>query len=87
MFSSYKILKNEDIIAPLALIFFRKKSYMIKDMLGRSLEINDRVQFVIDLQRYEGVVNLISTKDMIRINSLAEEYMRKSSNVLKLNNK
>lgn len=53
-------------------------------MFNELLQENDRVRFAIDHEYYEGVINFISPKGLLRINSLIGEYRRMPKNVMKI---
>lgn len=60
------------------------KKPMAWDMFNRELQINDRVQIVVDGILVEGIVNYIGINDYIKVNSLVGEFRRKGKNVIKI---
>lgn len=54
------------------------------DMFNNRIEVNDEVQYILDGEQRTGIVNFVSSNNMIRINSLIGEVRRKGNNVVKI---
>ena len=62
-------------------MFSMKKVF---DMFNNELRINDRVYFIIQNVRHDGIINYVSSTGYVKINSLAGEFRRKGNNVWKV---